>query len=53
MLFFFPSRTLEESAQEEVAFLRNSELLRPELKPRISGYVYDLETGRLNATAKL
>ena len=48
-LIMFVDRTLEESAREEVAFLKNSAFLRPELKGRITGYVYDLETGRLNA----
>lgn len=45
-------RTLEESAEEEVAFLRRSELVRPELKERIRGFVYDIKTGGLKATMK-
>lgn len=44
-------RSLEDSAEEEVAFLQNSELLRPELKERIYGYVWNLETGSLKSSA--
>lgn len=43
--------TLEEAAQSDVAWLKASEYLRPELRARVFGYVYDLETGKVESVA--
>jgi carbonic anhydrase len=40
--------SLEEATKEDVAWLKKSELLRPELRERVFGYVYDLASGNVN-----
>ncbi|KAJ9614068.1 hypothetical protein H2200_002204 [Cladophialophora chaetospira] len=43
--------SLEENAERDVASRKASEFLRTELKERVFGFVYDLETGRVEPTA--
>jgi carbonic anhydrase len=37
-----------DSVREDVEFLKASDLVRPELKERVAGFVYDVKTGLLN-----
>jgi carbonic anhydrase len=39
---------LEDAAREDVAWLKESEFLRPDLREKVFGYVWDLETGKVD-----
>lgn len=41
-------KTLEEGLKEQVEAVRASELVRADLKTKIRGFIYDLESGALN-----
>jgi carbonic anhydrase len=40
-------KTLEQGVKEQVAAVKESELVRAELKPKIRGFVHDLVSGEL------
>ena len=40
--------SLEQNLKENVAFLRTSPFLAAETKARVSGWIYDIETGLVN-----
>jgi carbonic anhydrase len=42
------SVSVEDSVRSDVEFLKQSPLVRKELKGSIQGLVFDIETGRLN-----
>ena len=43
-----PHNSLEQSVKDDVAILKNSHLMRPELKKQIRGFVFDIQTGKLS-----
>ncbi|PVH92318.1 hypothetical protein DM02DRAFT_635458 [Periconia macrospinosa] len=45
---FGSSAKLEESVREDLDFLRSEPLVRQEIKDNAKGYIYDIQTGRLN-----
>jgi len=40
-------RRLEESVREDLKFLKESALVRQEIKDNARGYVYDIKSGKL------
>ncbi len=48
MNFYMITTSLEDKVKEDLAYLRGNTLMEQKLRDRITGYVYDLETGKLN-----
>ncbi|MDI1489139.1 MAG: hypothetical protein OHK93_008417 [Ramalina farinacea] len=47
-MYFGGIDDLEQSVKDDVAILKNSHLMRPELKEQIRGFVFDIQTGKLS-----
>ncbi|KAL6890047.1 carbonic anhydrase [Trichoderma evansii] len=43
--------SLEQSVRDDIEFIKRSPLVRKELADRTTGYIYDIETGKLNIVA--
>ncbi|KAL0632836.1 hypothetical protein Q9L58_008264 [Maublancomyces gigas] len=44
---FLPFSDVEKAVKEDIAFLKGHELVHPRVKSHISGWIYDVDTGKV------
>lgn len=48
---YLPFPELERAVEEDVKFLKGEALVKEEVRERVSGWVYEVETGKLRRVA--